>query len=80
MSEREINLDLDNLCVLYPREKNAKLVEDIGHHFAVTGAAVVSPGRFEAVLGMHKLGAKVIAFYKDAAHKDLITVIFQVHV
>ena len=53
MSEREINLDLDNLCVFYPLEKNAKLVEDICHHFAVTVAAVVSSGHFEAVLGMH---------------------------
>jgi hypothetical protein len=76
MSDREINLELDDLCDLYPREKCAKLVEDIGHHFAVTVAAVLTPGRFEAVLGMHKLGAKVIAFYKNAPHKDLITANF----
>jgi hypothetical protein len=76
MSDREINLELDDLCVLYPREKCAKLVEDIGHHFAVTVAAVLTPGRFEAVLGMHKLGAKVIAFYKNTAHKELITTNF----
>jgi len=77
MTLRDLTLGSDDLTVLYPREKEAILVEDIGHHYALTTAAVVSSGRGEAVVGMHKLGAKVIAFHTGEVHKRIITDYFK---
>ena len=59
--------------VLYHREKHENVTQEIAHHFGLTSAVIVTPGRGPTVWAMHKNDVKMLIFYTNKAHFDLLT-------
>ena len=57
---------------LYHREKHENLTQDIVHHCGLSSAVILTPGRGPTVWAMHKNDVKLLVFYTNTAHLQLL--------
>ena len=73
MTPSEQKLEPSRKIVLYPREKHETVTQEIVHHCGLSSAVVATPGRGPTVWAMHKNDVKLLIFYTNTAHSELLT-------